>query len=155
MEIRLGNPYPAGSLSNLAAHRFTFRGIECGSMEGVLQGLKFKSPEMQAHVCTLAGHAARRAGQGKNWQRNQILWWQGEEIKRESEEYQQLLDEAFKELFYQNTKARAALLATKNATLKHSMGRRNPKETVLTVSEFCSRLMDIRCLILSEDFLEF
>jgi len=155
MEIRLGNDYPAGSLSNLAAHRFTFRGIECGSMEGLLQGVKFSSPEMQAHVCTLAGHKARLAGKNKNWQKTQQLWWQGVEMKRDSVTYQQFLNEAYKELFYQNVKARNALMATKDAVLKHSMGRRKINETVLTQKEFCSRLTEIRFLIQTEDFLEF
>ena len=155
MEIRLGNPYPAGALSNLAPHRFTFRGVECGSMEGLLQGVKFEAIDMQKHVCSLAGHKARLAGQKKNWHSTQTLWWQGEPMKRDSQQYQDFLDEAYKELVYQNTKARKALLATKDAVLKHTMGKRKINETVLTQKEFCSRLMNMRFLIQSEDFLEF
>ena len=155
MEIRLGNPYPAGSLSNLSPHGFTFRGIDCGSMEGILQGVKFEAIEMQNHVCTLAGHTARLAGKNKNWQRSQTLWWQGEAMWRDSDEYQQFLDEAYECLFRQNEKARNALIATKDATLKHTMGRRKINETVLTQKEFCSRLTKMRDLIQSEDFLEF
>ena len=155
MEIRLGNEYPAGALSNLAPHKFVFRGVECGSMEGLLQGLKFKGVEMQQNICTLAGTHAKKSGAKKNWQQTQTLWWNGEPIKRDSDEYQELLDEAYDCLFRQNEKARNALLATKDATLKHSMGRRKINETVLTQREFCSRLTKMRDLIKSEEFLEF
>jgi predicted NAD-dependent protein-ADP-ribosyltransferase YbiA (DUF1768 family) len=155
MEIKLGNEYPAGTLSNLAAHKFTFRGVECNSMEGLLQGLKFKGVEMQREICTLTGTHAKKSGAKKNWQQVQTLWWQGEPIKRRSDEYQELLDEAYDCLFRQNEKARNALLATNKAVLKHSIGRRKANETVLTQQEFCSRLTKMRELIKSEEFLEF
>ena len=155
MDIKLGNPYPSGTLSNLAPHPFEFRGFECASMEGLLQGLQVKNPEMQAQTCTLVGHAARLAGKNKKWFKSQTLWWQGEAIKRDSNEYQELLDEAYESLFYQNTKARKALLATNKATLKHSIGKRKINETILTQKEFCSRLMTIRDKMSAEDFLEF
>jgi hypothetical protein len=113
-------------------------------MEGFVQGLKFKSPEMQREVCKMSGLAAKKRGANKNWQRTQTLWWQGEPIARESDEYQQLLDEAFEALFKGNEKAKKALLETKDAPLTHKIGRRNPKETVLTQSEFCGRLVRIR-----------
>lgn len=142
MDIKSGKPYPAGALSNFCPRPFIVRGVECGSMEGFVQGLKFKSPEMQREVCKMSGLAAKKRGANKNWQRTQTLWWQGEPIARESEEYQQLLDEAFKALFTGNEKK--ALLDSGNNPLTHKIGRRNPKETVLTQSEFCGRLMRIR-----------
>ena len=61
-------------------------------MEGFIQSLKFKSPEMQAEVCKLVGYAAKKKGTNKNWQQTQTLWWKGEPIKRSSEDYQKLLD---------------------------------------------------------------
>lgn len=124
-------------------------------MEGLLQGLKFKSEEMQRHTCTLVGRAAKRHGSKKNWQETQTLWWQGTPIKRDSQDYQDLLDEAFNAMFDQNEKAQKALLASGDAVLKHSIGRRKKNETVLTISEFCSRLMDIRARIKAEQFVKF
>lgn len=47
MDIKLGNKYPPGALSNLAQHQFIFRGVHCGSMEGLLQSVKFKGADMQ------------------------------------------------------------------------------------------------------------
>lgn len=155
MDIKLGSKYPAGALSNLSPHPFTFRGVECNSMEGLLQGLKFKDAEMQKHICTLVGKKAKFSGKKKNWQTSQILWWQGEPIKRDSDEYQELLHEAYTAMFTQNEKARNALLASGKATLKHSIGHTKANETVLTRNEFCSLLTKIRAQLQAEEFMEF
>lgn len=144
MDIGSGKGYPASALSNFAPHAFIFRGIAVASMEGLLQGLKFKSPDMQRHVMTLVGMAAKRKGANKNWRETQTLFWQGEPMDRHSDEYQRFLDEAFEALFTQNESARRALLATNQAVLTHSIGKGKESDTVLTRSEFCSRLMTIR-----------
>ena len=65
------------------------------------------------------------------------------ELKRDSREYQELLDRAFEELS-KNTSFKKALLATNNATLTHSIGKNKISETVLTRTEFISRLTAIR-----------
>lgn len=155
MEIRAGNPYPAGALSNFARRLFVVRGVTCHSMEGFLQSLKFKDPERQKSICLLFGLKAKRAGQNKNWQMTQTLWWQGEPIKRDSKEYQELLDEAYDALFSQDEGARKALGASGNATLKHSMGRSKINETVLTRREFCGRLTRKRTELKSDNLLGF
>jgi len=144
MDIKLGGKYPSSALSNLATHHFVFDGVECHSMEGFLQGIKFKDVNMQIEICKLTGKGAKKAGAKKKWQKTQTLWWKGKPIKRESDEYQALLDGAYEALFTQNKKAAKALLATQNANLTHSLGRRKMSETVLTKQEFCSRLMNMR-----------
>jgi len=60
MNIGSGNTYPANSLSNFAPHPFELDRININSMEGLLQSLKFKSPEMQEEVCKLVGYAAKK-----------------------------------------------------------------------------------------------
>ena len=154
MDIKAGKPYPSGALSNFAPYKFTIDEVECNSMEGFLQSLKFKNPEMQKHICTLVGLKAKMSGKNKKWYETQTLWWKGEPIKRDSEEYQNLLDKAYVALFSQNKKARNALLATKNAVLKHSIGRRKINETVLTQQEFCSRLTNLRTEFMLIDYVE-
>jgi len=144
MNIQSGCGYPAGALSNFAPHPFTFRGIPVTSCEGFLQGLKFSSPEMQRVVFLLAGKAAKSKGARKKWRTTQTLYFQGQPIKRDSEEYQDLLDEMYEALFTQNESAKRALLATGGAVLTHSIGKSNASETVLTRSEFCTRLMNMR-----------
>lgn len=144
MDIGSKSGYPAGNLSNFSPHAFTFDGVECASMEGLLQSLKFKGEDMQAHVCTLVGKAAKKAGSKKNWQQNHhTLWWKGNPIDRLSQEYQDFLDAAFLALS-SNDSFRRALLATGDASLTHSIGKRKPQDTVLTEREFCRRLESIR-----------
>ena len=155
MDIKAGNKYPAGALSNFAPHPFILDGVQCNSIEGWLQSLKFKEPEMQEHICTLVGLKAKRAGKGKNWQRTQTLYWRGQPIKRDSDEYQDILDRAYVAMFTQNQKARKALLATGSAKLTHSIGWHKENETVLTKREFCSRLMNIREEFRMSNFMRF
>jgi len=143
MDIGSKSGYPSSALSNFAPHPFTIDGVECNSMEGFLQALKFKDPEMQRVVCQLVGLTAKRRGKGKNWWKTQTLWWQGQEIDRHSEEYQALLDRAYNALA-ENTKFQKALKATGSANLTHKIGKRKPNETVLTRTEFCGRLIEIR-----------
>lgn len=143
MDIGSGNGFPASSLSNFAPHGFILDGVQCASMEGFLQSLKFSNPDMQKEVCKLVGRAAKQKGATKKWQKHQTLYWQGREYKRDSQDYQDLLDRAYDALS-QNNSFQKALLATNNATLTHSMGKKKITDTVLTTSEFISRLNRIR-----------
>lgn len=143
MDIGSGKKYPANALSNFSPHPFILDGVEISSMEGFLQSLKFKSVEMQEEVCKLVGYAAKKKGSGKNWQQKQVLYWRGKEYKRNHQEYQDLLNQAYMEL-YKNKKFRAALDSTKGMTLTHNIGKTNAKDTILTRSEFCKRLTQLR-----------
>ena len=143
MDIGSSKGWPSSSLSNFAPHPFVIDNIECASMEGFLQSLKFKSPEIQNEVCKLVGKAAKFKGKKKKWWRDQTLYWQGEPIKRDSEEYQELLKRAYDALF-ENEGFRRALEATKGATLTHSIGNNDIHRTVLTEREFISQLNRLR-----------
>jgi len=143
MDIGSETGYPSASLSNFAPHPFTIDGIECNSMEGFLQSLKFENPDMQKEVCKLVGKAAKFRGKKKKWWRTQTLYWQGLPMKRDSEEYQALLTRAYDELC-KNSGFQKALLATGDATLTHSMGKNKIQETVLTQREFIRQLNRLR-----------
>jgi hypothetical protein len=145
MDIKSGCGYPASALSNFAPHPFVLDSVECNSMEGFLQSLKFKEIPIQIEVCKLVGYAAKKRGSNKNWQQYQILYWQGVPYQRQSKEYQDLLDRAYSALLL-NISFRAA----HDATLTHSIGRTKNNETVLTRREFCSRLMMLRDYISEE-----
>jgi len=149
LDIKSGSKYPASALSNFAPHPFVIDGVECSSMEGFLQSLKFKNSEMQKVVCKLVGKAAKFKGKKKNWWRDQKLYWKGQEIDRHSKEYQDLLDRAYNALS-KNEKFKRALLASGDSILTHSIGKRKPNRTILTVGEFCGRLMKIRERLKSE-----
>jgi predicted NAD-dependent protein-ADP-ribosyltransferase YbiA (DUF1768 family) len=150
MDIGSGTGFPSANLSNFTPHPFTIDGIECASMEGFLQSLKFSNPEVQKEVCRLTGKAAKFKGKKKKWWKTQTLYWLGVEIPRHSKEYQELLDRAFAALA-KNTSFQKALLATGNAVLTHSIGKTNSNETVLTRAEFCSRLMKIRAELVAKN----
>lgn len=99
---------------------------------------------MQVEVCKLIGKAAKFKGKAKNWRVLQKLYWRGKEIDRHSQEYQELLDRAYLAMFEQSTSFRNALKASGNATLTHTIGRKDSHETILTRQEFCSRLTKLR-----------
>jgi hypothetical protein len=143
MDIGSGKGYPSNALSNFAPHPFVFDGVNCNSMEGFLQSLKFKSPEMQKEVCKLVGLKAKFKGKDKKWWETQTLWWKGKEIDRHSQEYQDLLTRAYDSLATNEGFIRA-LLATRDSALTHGIGKNDPHHTVLTEKEFCNQLLRIR-----------
>lgn len=145
MDVGSKAGFPASALSNFTPHPFVFDGVECSSMEGLLQSFKFDKPHIQVEVCKLVGIRAKRRGQKRNkaWKRVQKLWWKGEEYDRHGQEYQELLDRAFDALA-RNASFRKALVASRNSSLTHSFGKSRRSETVLTEREFCSRLEKIR-----------
>lgn len=145
MDIIFGTTYPASALSNLAPHAFIFDGVPCASAEGPLQSFKYEHVESQRAICLLSGREAKRRGQVRNqeWRAAQCLWWKGMAYPRNSRWYQRLLDCLYESLFT-NIEFRNALVCTGSEELTHSMGSRDPRVTILTEEEFCSRLMKLR-----------
>ena len=144
IDIASKAPFPAGPLSNFAAHAFTLDGIACASMESFLQSLKFADAGRQTEICGYKSGKAQGFGRRQRWQAEGILWWRGEPIERLSGAYQALLDRAYEALFAQSAAFREARAATGDAELVHTMGRIYPANTVLTADEFCSRLTALR-----------
>lgn len=148
MDIGSSEEFPIGNLSNFTPHAFELDGILCASMEGFLQSLKFDDEEKQVAVCSLWGVRAKRKGTKRNkyWKVSQQLNWNGTVYERQGKPYQELLDRAFRALAG-NNEFQQALLATGNEPLTHDIGRNDETETVLTIDEFCGRLLKIRtCL---------
>ena len=145
MEVGSRAGFPAGNLSNFTPHAFVFEGVECASMEGLLQAFKFEIPEEQVEVCKLAGFKAKRRGQERNeaWKTTQTLWWRGQTFERHSEGYQLLFNRAFDALA-DNEVFQHALLASGDEVLTHTIGNPVQSDTVLTEEEFCCRLTAIR-----------
>lgn len=145
MDIGSGHGYPGSALSNFAPHPFVFENVECNSMEGFLQSLKFDKYLVQIEVCKLVGREAKFRGKYKCWWKRQILYWRGVKYDRHSEAYQQLLTRAYVALYKQNDGFRKALKSIPSGTvLTHEIGKSSPRETILTKNEFCSRLMWLR-----------
>lgn len=143
LDIRSNGLYPSNVLSNLCSNGFRFDGMICGSMEGFLQSLKQKELDKQRQICSMRGGNARKMSV-TSWQTDQIVWWKGQAIDRQSEEYQQLIRRAYSAMFEQSERFRTALMQTRGIILTHSSGESNPYKTILTTQEFCSILTDLR-----------
>ncbi len=143
IDIWSKSPYPANVLSNLCSNGFRFDGVVCGSMEGFLQSLKRQDPDKQRQICSMKGGNARKMSV-TSWQTDQIVWWRGRAIDRQGEEFQQLIRRAYKAMFEQNERFRTALMQTRGITLTHINGEHNPYKTILTPSEFCGILTELR-----------
>lgn len=128
----------SGELSNFAIHPFTFDGVRLESMENLLQSLKFSDPEQAEKVQGMTPKIAKKTG-GSDWQADQTLYWKGEPMLRDSQEYQDFLTEAFDALFT-NGQFRMALESSKGHWLVHRIGEDDPTKTVLTSGEFLGHL---------------
>ncbi|MBR6765803.1 MAG: hypothetical protein IKM06_04885 [Clostridia bacterium] len=140
VDIRSKRLGPAGRLSNFTKRSFVFDGVECRSIEGVLQGFKFSSPTEQAIVCGLWGIQAKLAGEKASWKESQTLYWNETAYKRDSEEYQHLLNRLYSAVFEQDEAFRKDIKAVKNRRLIHSIGSSQQNNTVLTEEEFIKNL---------------
>ena len=145
MDITSKGSYPASALSNFSPHSFIISGVECASMEGFLQSLKFDETNIQREVCKLVGNEAKKRGQEEDaeWKYWQRLWWAGVPYNRSSSQYQTLINCAFERLA-NNTFFQKALLDSGDNILTHSIGKSDVTDTILTEKEFCSRLIIIR-----------
>ena len=143
LDIRSNGLYPSNVLSNLCSNGFRFDGMVCGSMEGFLQSLKRKELDKQRQICSMKGGNARKMSV-TSWQTDQIVWWKGQAIDRQSEDYQQLIRRAYQAMFEQSERFRTALMQTRGITLVHTSGEESIFKTILTPSEFCGILTDMR-----------
>lgn len=143
LDIRSNGLYPSNVLSNLCSNGFRFDGVVCGSMEGFLQSLKHKEKDKQLQLCSMKGGNARKRGV-TSWQTDQIVWWNGVAIDRQSLEYQKLLRRAYQAMFDQSERFRAALMSTRGITLIHTSGEKDSYKTILTEQEFCAILTEMR-----------
>ena len=134
------------TLSNLYPMRFKFRGKWVNSIEGVLQGIKYKDKKLQNIVFKYAGldaYHTRGANTLDFWGNDGFLYWQGKPIKRDSEEYQLFVDELYLSAV-KNHLYKKCLLSTENKYLLHHIGKDNVNETVLTRFEYEQRLNSLR-----------
>ena len=143
VDIWSKSDYPADVLSNLCSNGFRFDGMVCGSMEGFLQSLKQKDKDKQRQICSMKGKNAKKMT-STGWQTDQIVWWKGVAIDRQSEEHKQLVRRAYQAMFGQNERFRTALMSTRGQRLFHSRGESNPFKTILTEDELCTILAELR-----------
>ncbi len=123
-------------LSNLFPYEFKFKGYHLHSLESFFQAIKFPDKKRQKQVLKYSGKAALvlKETTDYDWQKEGYIYFMGKRIKRDSCEYDELLDElylsAIRNPFYRN--------AIKNCPLPiiHAMGETSKTKTVLTRHEF-------------------
>ena len=133
----------SSALSNLFPLKFKVRGKQAASIEGVLQGIKYKDKQLQNLVLEYSGgfaYKTRAANTTNPWFKTGILYWQGQPIDRFSKDYQEFLDELYVSALT-NPIYRESLLAG-NKYLLHHIGK--SEETVLTRKEYEERLNTLR-----------
>ena len=140
MDINSRASGAAGRLSNYTERHFIFDGVECHSIEGVLQSLKCLDAAAQEEICLLVGGWAKKAGDQYDWRTDQTLYWKGKPYLRRSEEYGKLLDRLYDAVFEQDASFRNDLASLQGRKIDHRMGLTNPTETVLTRMEFVREL---------------
>jgi len=138
-------------LSNLFPYDFEFRGFQLKSLEGFFQGIKFKNPDIQKYVFAYNGINAyyMKAASDYHWQDDGNLYWQGVSIKRDSADYEALVDELYISAA-QNPLFRQALKNT-DRPLIHSIGNTNPLETVLTRFEYERQINALAAFLKASD----
>ena len=145
MDIGSKSKWPARQLSNFAVSPFIFDGVQCASMEGFIQALKRKNPDVQKYGCTLTGIKAKRWGAGPKWWNRPLgkqLWWKGHSFPAHQSEHLEIIEQALRCKFTQHDGSKRALLATGTSKLTHSIGKES--NTSLKASDFCRMLMKIR-----------
>jgi len=131
-------------LSNFTARSFTFRGVECASLEGILQSLKCPDKDTQKEMCMFVGKEAKAAGSAYWWQDTQILYWGNVLHTRYSQEYTTLITEIFDAAYAGDESYAEDLFDTGHYALSHSIGLHNMRETILTETEFMFQLYRLR-----------
>jgi len=105
--------------------------------------LKQNDKNKQRQICQMKGKNAKKMT-STGWQTDQIVWWKGVAIDRQSNEYKQLVRRAYQAMFGQNERFRTALMSTRGQRLFHSRGESNPFKTILTEDELCTILTELR-----------
>lgn len=143
VDIKFNSQY--GELSNFTSNSFEFDGTHIESMEGFLQGLKFKNLKKQHKLFSLSEHKAKKAGQRNfYWNYCSKLYYNGKKIDRFSNEYIQLITKAYNAMAEQNPLFIDKLLSTGDAKLTHLTGKCSKHNTVLTQEEYISQMYRLR-----------
>jgi len=131
---------------------FKFRGKKVGSIESVLQGIKYKDKRTQNLVLqykTSDAYHTRGCNQIDDWTKKQTLYWQEKPINRQHQEYQNFLDELYFSVL-KNPLYLRGLLASKGRYLLHHIGVTDSHFTVLTRYEYESRINTLRDFALQQ-----
>lgn len=139
--------FPFGMLDPSAPVRFEIDGMQCASLDGFIESLKFEKIKDQKNITKRVGNDAKKRGIQKDNLGNQTasrkVFWQGESFNRNSKKFKDLLSRVFREMA-KNPNYQAALMATEDSDFTHSKGKTNKKDTLLTKKELIENLQELR-----------
>lgn len=134
---------PEDVLSNLCNNNFRIDDVDCRCMESFLQSLKHKDEKEQREVCFMDGIRAQQCSTS-DWQKDQIVWWKGRAINRQSSEYRRLVRRAYSTMYEWSSRFRNVLMTTGRKKIKYDNGKHDSHTTLLTDKEFCRFLTRLR-----------
>ena len=138
-------------LSNLFHYDFNFYDCDFGSIEGFFQGIKFRDPEIQKLVFKYSGREAiaLKDATDYDWTTTGNIYFLGKEIKRDSLEYDNLINElyfsAIKNPLYRNALKKCSL------PIIHAIGKESKEETTFTRYEFEYMLNSLSSYVKEKD----
>jgi hypothetical protein len=126
--------------------------IKCGSVEGFLQALKIRDPQLQLEVSLTHGKDAKKAGRdalSEIRNRKRICFLQGFEFEYASPIHRALIEFSIWEKFRTDRRSIEALLWTGDAEITHNMGKFDPKpgKTSLPKQVFTRILKECREMV--------
>jgi len=130
-------------LSNFPRREFELDGAICNSLEGFLQALKASNRTEQVRICQLVGKEAKLAGHLQNWSGEKV-YWRERVMPRRSAEFFELVCRAYDSAYHQDPTFARDLLVTGHEELRHTIGRHDPRATILTEVEFLCQLYRLR-----------
>ncbi|MDP3646167.1 MAG: hypothetical protein Q8R25_03700 [bacterium] len=132
----------ARCLSNFSAYGFVIDGVKVSSVEGFLQGIKFRVGDHNREKAFRSfGAEAKQFGERAV---RKFVWWKRRAISYGSDEHHQLLARAIRAKFEQNEVAMSALVATDGMILTHDLGHPELPHTSLPAALLCEILMRLR-----------
>lgn len=136
----------AARLSNFTLRTFDFDGVQCVSIESVLQAFKFDdNHELQCQICLMSPKVAKEMGaQFPDWKQEKKLFWNGNYYNRLNNEYQELITNLYDTVCDQDPTFTDDLFALRREKICHSIGLSDPLNTVLTENEFIDQLNRLR-----------
>ena len=140
------------ALSNLFPYSFYFKGFNLNSIESVFQGFKFNDSESQKLIYSLHGLDSNnvKACSNYNWHTSGIVYFQGMAMLRDSQEYDDFIDELYISAI-QNPLYRNALRNVGKRYILHAIGEKTKQETLFTRYEFERELNCLKDFIQKQD----
>lgn len=139
---------PARVLSNLNPYEFYYFGHIANSIEAVLQSLKYSDRRDKIKCYKYRGLDAYhlRGMEPYAWEKDGILYTPYGKIDRFSEDYQKFIDKLYFSVF-RNSLYRNNLFLSGDKKLDHTHGENKKEQTILTRTEYISRLYALRYCI--------